>query len=181
MQNNEYGYTTIELIVAMSMVGLIAVFAYSVYSFARKGMNRWQNRVHLENSAHIAVNAITNDLLKLQRFYCIGEGRVCFMTTDDDTIDYRVEEERLVRNGNAILLDKTSIRFNYLGYDLSLDNNLDGVVDYEEMDLNNNSEIDGKECEFVSFVAVNLSLSTRRHSFKIKTGVVIRNRRRFSE
>lgn len=182
MLKNEHGYTTVELIIAMSMVGLITIFAYSVYIFALKGVHYWQNRVQMENSAHIVINAMTDDLLKLENFFSIREESIAFATTDIDTISYWIEENQLLRNGENMILNEnimTAVRFSYLGNDLALDDNLDGVVDPNEIDLNDNNQIDAREFEEISYIEMALSLSNGNRIFNIKTGVAIRNKRRF--
>jgi hypothetical protein len=182
MLNNEHGYTTVELIIAMSMVGLITVFAYSVYIFTLKGIHYWQNRIQTENSAQIIINVMQEDLIKLESFFTIGEESIAFTTTDDDTISYWIEENQLLRNGKEMILNKdtaTALRFNYIGNDLALDDNLDGVIDLDEIDLNDNNQIDGREFEEISYIELTLSLTNGNKTFNVTTGAAIRNEGRF--
>jgi prepilin-type N-terminal cleavage/methylation domain-containing protein len=178
MYKNERGFTTVELIVTMGLVGLISALAYAVYIFAYQAMKNWQDRVELENSTHLMMNAMANDFSDIKKIFYATEDEISFIKINADTVRYAICEGGLIRNGkylNKKDLSIGSIQFNFFGSELSDDLNMDRVIDMNELDRNSNRLLDGEELLDISCVQFTIKLASKKHSFELQSAVVIRN------
>jgi prepilin-type N-terminal cleavage/methylation domain-containing protein len=172
------GFTTVELIVTMGLVGIVTAFAYTSYIFVIRGINNWQDRIEMENTSHIIINAISRDLMAMEELFLAEETAIRFVKTTHDTIDYRQKTAKLVKNGMYIDEVKKisySILFKYFGSDLSLDLNMDGIVDFYELDKNGDGYLTHNELLYIDLVEISLTLANLNREFSIQTAVAPRS------
>ncbi len=178
MYGNDKGFTTVELIVTMGLVGLVSALAYAVYIFAYQGMKNWQDRVELENSAHLVMNAMANDFSDIKKIFYATEDEISFIKINDDTVRYAICEGGLIRSGkylNKKDLSIGSIQFKFFGSELSDDLNMDRVIDMAELDRNRNGLLDSEELHAISCIQFTMTLTSKKHCFELQSAMAIRN------
>jgi prepilin-type N-terminal cleavage/methylation domain-containing protein len=172
------GFTTVELIVAMGLVGIVTAFAYASYIFVVRGINNWQDRVEMENTSHIIINAISKDLIAMEKLLQTEETSIRFVKSNHDTIGYWLQAGKLVINGKYIYEEKKIVFkmwIKYFGSDLSLDLNMDRIVDFYELDKNGDGFLRMNELLYIDLVEVTLTLVNLNREFSIKTAVAPRS------
>ena len=98
MIRDNRGFTLVELLIAMGIAALISFFAYRIFIFSNKALKNWRERIRLENTAHLLLNAVANDLMELQQSLYAGKSAIGFINTNEDTIYYSHQEAYLLKN-----------------------------------------------------------------------------------
>lgn len=96
MLKDENGYTIVELVVAMGMVSIIVGLAFMVYHFSLREMRNWRERLAVENSAHIVVNALTNDITWMQQLLLAEPKALSFIRAQGDTVLIAIEADSVM-------------------------------------------------------------------------------------
>ncbi|MEL6616422.1 MAG: prepilin-type N-terminal cleavage/methylation domain-containing protein [Bacteroidota bacterium] len=61
------GFTLAETLIAMTLLVLLAGFAFSAYALASRALTRWDRRTDLEDAAHVVRQRLALDLLSASR------------------------------------------------------------------------------------------------------------------
>jgi type II secretory pathway component PulJ len=122
MIKDENGYTIIEIVVAMGMVSIIAGLAFMVYNFSLREMRNWRERLAMENSAHIVVNALANDIIGMQQLLLAESKALKFIRAQGDTAFISImNDSLLIQRQNRFTKPLVSEKsyFNYFKEDLN--------------------------------------------------------------
>lgn len=98
------GFTLIEVIVAMTLLVIVAGFVVSVYLFARKAVSDWESGIALYNTAHVVQQRMTTDLRRADRVYVVRPDSVVLMQEVDQTpVTYSFRDSTIYRTGVSMV------------------------------------------------------------------------------
>ena len=84
MTKDTRGFTAVELLVAMTLTGLIVGVSYKSYLFFQQNFVRWQERTGLEEAARRAMIALPNDIQALRRILQAEDQSMTFINQNRD-------------------------------------------------------------------------------------------------
>lgn len=99
----EQGFSLVELLVVLSLIGLVAGFVSTVYLFGQKAFNRWEKNMKLENELHTVLAGIAEDLYRAERIEEIDRQYVHLERADRGNHIYEIDARKIVRNGHELL------------------------------------------------------------------------------
>jgi hypothetical protein len=105
MNHKERGYTTIELMVAISLSLIFIGFVYSVYHFSIRLTRSWDEKICLEDQVLICMDRLNRDLIAASEIKVLGADTLAVIVRDKQ-IGYRIRKGVLYRNGFRIHSDK---------------------------------------------------------------------------
>jgi prepilin-type N-terminal cleavage/methylation domain-containing protein len=108
MAEKEKGFTLIEILVTLSMVGLIIAAVYNFYLSGLSGWERSTDQVEYQQSARIALDKIVYELVAAKDINIRNQGREIRFSVPGDLRVYRF---RL--NGPQLVLDAPSTTDQY--------------------------------------------------------------------
>jgi len=97
------GFTAVELLVAMTLTGLIVGVSYKSYFFFQQNFVRWQERVSLEEAARRVMIAVPNDIQTLRRILQAEDQSMTFVNQNRDIISYRLHKRNIFKNERPLL------------------------------------------------------------------------------
>ncbi len=108
MNPREKGYTTIELMVAISLSLIFIGFVYSVYHFSIRLTRSWDEKINLENQALICMDRLNRDLITASEILIYGTDTLAVLIQNKQ-IGYGIRNGDLFRNSFRINSDKFTI------------------------------------------------------------------------
>jgi type II secretory pathway component PulJ len=93
----EWGFTSLELLVAMTVTAILATTIYMTYHFSLKQLKTWQHRTDLERDASLCIDRFVGDV-QTASFILIGANEVLIIRDPNDSIAYVFEDSLLFRN-----------------------------------------------------------------------------------
>lgn len=182
---DERGYTLVEFAVAMGVFLLFISMATPFMFSQLRGALETEERVDLQQSARSALRTMVGELRQAEVLYQTAENpsgktQLSFGVDWDangsitgcsppagvapERIIYYIQSGELrsgckVGGAAAPLAERVKqVSFDFFGSNLALDTELpkDGVVDYEELDLNNNGNLDESELANVTRIVITL-------------------------
>lgn len=103
VNRSENGFTTVELMVALTLAFVLAGFVYSAAHFSHKLFAQWQKRAQTESAAWLCIQALQKDLLHAQQIIVAEPQALALRSAEQQTISYRLNERRLYRNDECLL------------------------------------------------------------------------------
>ncbi len=158
------GFTAVELLVAMTLTGLIVGVSYKSYFFFQQNFVRWQGRINLEEAARRVMIVLPNDMQTLRRILQAEDQSMTFMNQNRDIVSYRLHKRNIFKNERP-LLNKSffvkKLQFTYFVSDGSW-------IEY------------GGDVADIERIKVQLVLvDKRKTSFALTTEITLRNKRLF--
>ena len=108
MNPREKGYTTIELMVAISLSLIFIGFVYSVYHFSIRLTRSWNEKINLEDQALICMDRLNRDLIAASEILIYGTDTLAVVIRGQQ-IGYGIRNGDLFRNGFRINSDKFAV------------------------------------------------------------------------
>lgn len=99
----------IELFVVMSLVGLIISFAYTVFEFGIQSFEDWRSANELYREASMLGHHFTDDIYKTAEVITCTEEELQLLRTDRTPINYKLNNNGLIRNGHSVLSENLRI------------------------------------------------------------------------
>lgn len=97
------GFTAVELLVAMTLTGLMVGVSYKSYLFFQQNFVRWQERTGLEEAARRVMIAVPNDIQTLRRILQAEDQSMTFMNQNRDIVSYRLHQRIFFKNERPLL------------------------------------------------------------------------------
>lgn len=94
---SQSGFTSIEIMVAGTLVMILTSTIYLTYQFSQKHMKGWQQRMHLERTALYCFNRLARDIQLSDQSDPLKNG-IQIKSIDQDTIIYVLADSILYRN-----------------------------------------------------------------------------------
>ncbi len=158
------GFTTVELLVAMTITGLVVGVSYKSYFFYQQNFVRWRERTGLEEASRRVMITLPNDIQTLRRILQAEDEAMTFMSQNRDIITYRFYKRNIFKNERP-LLNKgffvKKLQFRYFVSDGSW-------IEY------------GGDVADIERVKIQLVLKDKREtSFELISEITLRNKRLF--
>lgn len=96
------GYTIVELLIALTLLGIVTGLAYQGYRFLQRSFQRWQSRVALEQDGGRIMSAIRNDIILWKRIEHAEAATLSVVRDDNKRIVYRLADQQVLRNGREL-------------------------------------------------------------------------------
>ena len=156
------GFTLVETLVALSLLAIVAGMAYSFYLFANRQV-LWREKKAAAFDGSIALlEAIAKNMQSSRATLSLDEHEWLFLTSRGDTAQYRFEAGELRFQGRSLTIDgrpPVAVAFSCFGRDSLLDADYSGDVEMDELDLDGNGRIEGRETAAISRIQVSVSQS----------------------
>ncbi len=160
------GMTLVELLVAMTLFSVVIGLTVSVLFNVQKTQRTFGEKYVFIDEADRIAGDIEHSLRLAQKLIMGTYNKVTFLDIDNDTIEYCIKGDTLLKNGNPIT--DLSVDSLYFGY-TKIDGN-ETIKDFSALDINGNDILDVTELIKVSGIeAYMVFISHRvRRSRKIK-------------
>lgn len=97
------GFTAVELLVAITVTGVIVSLGFKGYRFFQQNFLRWQQRVVLEENSRRIMKAITLELQNLRRIVKAERHSLSFINEKRKRVIYSFEAWAVYKNGRTLL------------------------------------------------------------------------------
>ncbi|MFK7849043.1 MAG: prepilin-type N-terminal cleavage/methylation domain-containing protein [Rhodothermales bacterium] len=99
LKEGEAGYTLLEFIIVLVVVSIVGSAAMSLYLYSTKWINRWQEKLEVENSGHLLMSQVSSDLRHADFLEVIGDSLWSIRYSGKDEIIYLFADSSVYRNG----------------------------------------------------------------------------------
>lgn len=97
-QNKEKGFTIIEMLVAITITGILITVVYMAYHFSLRHLRTWEKLSVLERESSIIAQQLRSDILESQKVKNTGLSEWEIVGLDGKEIWYQFQEGTLLRN-----------------------------------------------------------------------------------
>lgn len=136
---NQSGFTTIELIIAVQLSIIIISLVYVSYLFVTNLLEKWQNKIQIENRLNVISTSITKNVTGISQIISASNKVLIATKSDGDTVIYNLSSEF---TQNDKILDSGILKFyqgdiRYFFYQSEAKGNVQrrGWVNVNERDL----------------------------------------------
>lgn len=105
---NQSGFTTIELIIAIQLSIIIISLVYVSYLFVSNLLEKWQNKIQIENHLNIISASITKNVTGISQIISASNKVMVAIKSNGDTIIYNLSSEF---TQNDKILDSGILKF----------------------------------------------------------------------
>ncbi len=103
MNHKEKGFTTVELLMAITITFITVGFVYGLYYASQRTLHKWNQKINLEDAAFICIKQMTNDIVHAYSIKVISSDSLVIAQTHNEQILYCRLNENLYRNGYPLL------------------------------------------------------------------------------
>lgn len=96
--SSEEGFTLLELTLALFLTGVLTVVMLQIYPFVMRYSVLWQDRVALENQAHLTVQRMMQDAQQADQMHSVADTTWIFYKEGQPSITYQWSGDSLLRN-----------------------------------------------------------------------------------
>ena len=153
------GYTTIELLIAMQLTMLIIGLAYSSYLFSRNLFSRWQEKIRIEEQLAVLSKTMSIQLWSIREILEANEDEMRVTKFSGDSLKLRLDNN-VYFNRDSLILRPLKIRDGKITYFLRSDRSKQIIPSGEPINLPDLSEITAVQVE-LSLYHRNQELSFR--------------------
>lgn len=168
------GMTLIEILLALAIFGIIITAIYSVFGTSIKSYFSIEDDIALQKSAQEMLNKITDDISTTKTIVDATVSTFTFINTKSESVRYEIEGDKILKNSAQInpgTIQVTSLEFNYFGNDKFLDKDEDGIIDADELDVNQDGELTDTELTKISMVRIKLGLKNKDQRMELSSPV----------
>lgn len=129
------GFTTVELLVALTLAFMLAGFVSAAVYFAQKLSTQWQERMQVEAAALLCVQALQKDLWRAQQIVQADSQTFTLLDAEQRVIAYEYRAPHLYRNETRVAsfaLEIASCKMRY--FKLAPEDSL-GTHDKEQFEI----------------------------------------------
>jgi len=171
------GFALIELLVALSLLGLVSVMVFSFHQFTQRYVfSRQKSALAFEQSQALLRSASRN--IRLSRAtLLLAPQQWDFVRADGETCSYSFGDNVLRFDSTVVLRDSSvTISFTGFGQDSLLDPNRDQMLDFKEMDLDADGKLEPPETGRIERIRVTIMPKAKGEDFILLSEEAIRNR-----
>ena len=99
MIKNRKGFTLIELMIVLALLGVIITSAFSVFSFGFKSFNAQTDNIDNQSKVRHAINDISKEIRRISAPVITISGA----EIDVDGVVYKLQGSTLMKNGNELV------------------------------------------------------------------------------
>lgn len=112
------GLSLIELLIALSLVGLVLSAAGMLYFSGLKGWERSSSQTEVQQNLRIAMHTLNSEIRKADKIKIFKDQKKIVLTYDDDTVktylfDSLTKEIRLGESGSTVAMHIEDCSFEY--------------------------------------------------------------------
>lgn len=143
LKKSKTGFTTVELMIAISISFTIISLIYSVYFFSIRISRSWREKIKLEHIALICMDRLTRDIVNASEIQTMGHNKLALLLNDNRNIVYRIQNNDLYRNSFCMNFHDIKIynlSFRYIENESILENQHSSDVSLNPKNERNTSE-----------------------------------------
>ena len=99
----QHGFTAVELLIALTVSGIIMGFGYQGYHFFQSNFKQWQDRVLVEENARRVMQAMVHDFRAMRALLVADETQISFLDANRRMVTYAFDRQTLTKNNRPIL------------------------------------------------------------------------------
>jgi prepilin-type N-terminal cleavage/methylation domain-containing protein len=171
------GFTLVELIIAMAIIGVVSIMAFSIYMFSTKVYAKGENQSIVQFDARMSADYITKEIRFAYKVEILGTGTVIPATvTNDDCYIYKASSggkeyimyKDMTTTRELAEFDTVNLSFSTSGANKILYFNVQGLYRNQKLDIDSKvlplnfgllEKITGTSGVAVKFTKVGVSLS----------------------
>ncbi len=161
MRRTDKGFTAVELMVVMALLGVVVGLGFTSFGFLRQNFTSWQRRIAIEQGSRRVMAGLVYELRGAREIVQAEEHDLVFLNRNGNLVRVASDDNGVLRNGRRLLPtgNQADLRFRYLT------RNGASLVDYQDV-------------RDIAAVGFSLRVLDRReHSFELESMVLIRNKR----
>jgi len=173
------GFTILEVLIALTVFSMVMGIVFFVYVQAIRLNEDIEQRANLNDFAQVLMDRMTGELINSLGIVEAQNEELTFINYEGKKIIYHMAEEDLKRNDSSLLgvgIKIEKLVFDYFGNDLFLDENGDSLINFEELDKDENGTLTGEELSKVSLVQIGFTLTKKgKYRTSLQSGIKLRN------
>lgn len=184
------GVTLIEMVVAVAMAGLVVSFAFALFKEVGGATRLWGGRMGAGFKSQALFSSLSRNLKYGQGVIRLSPSELDLLNVRGKRMKYRWGQDSAVTvNGKALDFKLASLAVEAYGPPVpvdrdgepdwnaapaldSLDENRDGVIDFDELDRDKDGELDLSECRFIGRVRISLVVALGEDFVAARTVIV---------
>lgn len=107
-ESPEAGFTLVEAVVALTLSVIVAGLVGSVYLFAVRAVSEWQDRIDVDDTAHVIHYRLSTDLRRADAIHVVTTDSLV-LSGPDGVQSYAYRDRTLFRNGVRLTQDPVTI------------------------------------------------------------------------
>lgn len=96
------GFSLVELLVVLALIGLMAGFVASIYLFGERMLLEWKRSMRLQNELHTLADGMSEDIYRAELLEEIGSNYIKLTMPGDTGRIYEQNGTQLLRNGRSL-------------------------------------------------------------------------------
>ena len=140
------GYTTIELLIAMQLTLLIIALAYSSYLFSRNLISRWQEKIRIDEQLAVLSKTMSIHLWSIREIQEANESEILVTKFSGDNLRLRLDKAVYI-NQDSLSIRPLKIRDGKFTYFLRADHSNEIIQSDEPINSPDLSEIAAVQLE----------------------------------
>lgn len=167
------GVTLIELVVGMSLAALVVGLGLALYKDVGRAASLAGSGRDDAFRTRVFFNSVCDNLMAGGGLLALGPERLRLLNAAGKPVEYRWEDSTLSVNGRSQDFRVAALEFTPFGPALpageawsrermeyaevdSLDDDRDGLIDFDELDRDRSGELDPYECRYVARIVVRM-------------------------
>jgi len=173
MNHHEKGFTTIELLMAISITFITVGFIYGVYYESQRTLRTWNQKINLEDAAFICIKQLTSDMAHAYSIKVLNNDSLVIVQVNDKQILYCRLNDNVYRNGYPLLdKDHRIVDWSFQEHSkFSTENNQENVFIQD----NTWQSEDQNYLPEIPLFEVELTLANKNRSITIRSAIQMRN------
>ncbi|MBL8027975.1 MAG: type II secretion system protein [Fibrobacteres bacterium] len=151
------GFSITEMMIVILLSSLVSAVIFTNYSFINRSTAKWKKNLNLEQEFIVLNKRVDKKIDLIRELDSFSDGVIFYKDKNNlacrfsagrngfKTIDSTIDWNKLKVDTGVIKLYSS---------DYSLDRNLDGITDCNDLDINHNGVLDTKEINAVDFVTI---------------------------
>lgn len=111
----QQGFSLVELLVVLSLAGLVTTFIMTAYFHAEQAITEWRQASRLENELHTLAEGLAKDIYQAEAVLEFEDGVIWLEVFGQEERKYELVQGKLYRNGASITSKEIQIISFYVG------------------------------------------------------------------
>jgi prepilin-type N-terminal cleavage/methylation domain-containing protein len=96
------GFSLVELLVALTLIGLVSGFVWSAWLFSDQSLRQWREHIKLQTEFHTLLNGISEDLYRAKLIRSVDSQHILLEVSDTLSHDFTIENKKLLLNDKPL-------------------------------------------------------------------------------